>query len=317
MAGKFTKSWSFFGPRRPHSDDYLGQHYQPGTPSSRINLQQRFGDQNAQNRQWRRGPLPPPPPTQQSNGNSSSVFDRLGERQIPRFASFDFNRLGGIHSHYANVEDFSKPSGDGNKNDGKSPRASTLPRRPLRDLPSGVAPFLNSLQDNVSQLKPQTSKLFQESGKKMNRAIQGVRTSLSSFTQLFRSSTRRRYKLDGGTPTRTPRRTPSRPQRQTPGKLYSPFDISTPRTPHTHHRGPKRLQVATPRRIYGTQNCALTRTPQHPPRPAPDAYQWTQFHSPSQKFGHDVVAARQGINDFHHVGNGIISNTPGRWTQFR
>ncbi|XP_066987353.1 uncharacterized protein [Macrobrachium rosenbergii] len=309
MAGNFTKSWSFFGPRRPRSDEYLGQHYQPGTPSSRINLQQRFGDQGVQNRPWRRGPLPPPPT--RPNGHSSSVYDRLGERQIPRFASFDFNRLGGIHSHYANVEEC-KPTSDGNIKDGKSPRASTLPRRPLRDLS-----FLNSLQDNVSQLKPQTSKLLQESGKKMNRAIQGVRTSLSSFTQLFRSSTRRRYKLDGGTPTRTPRRTPNHPQRQTPGKLYSPFDVSTPRTPHSYHRGPKRLQGATPRRVYGSQNSALTRTPQHPPRAPPDAYQWTQFHSPSQKFGHDVVSARQGINDFHHVGNSIVSSAPGRWAQFR
>lgn len=57
-------------------------------------------------------------------------------------------------------------------------------RRPLRKLPSGVAPLWDNLHDNVKQLKPQTSKILHEGGKKMNRALQGVRTSLSSLSQV-------------------------------------------------------------------------------------------------------------------------------------
>lgn len=65
-----------------------------------------------------------------------------------------------------------------------NPVEARYPRRPLRRLPSGVAPLWDNLQDNVKQLKPQTSKILHEGGKKMNRALQGVRTSLSSLSQV-------------------------------------------------------------------------------------------------------------------------------------
>lgn len=69
-----------------------------------------------------------------------------------------------------------------------NPSEPRYPRRVLRKLPSGVTPLWDNLQDNVKQLKPQTSKILQEGGKKMNKALQGVRTSLSSLSQVGSST---------------------------------------------------------------------------------------------------------------------------------
>ncbi|KAK7074544.1 hypothetical protein SK128_018985 [Halocaridina rubra] len=320
MSGGFKKSWSFFGPRRPHSDDYLGQHYQPNSPNIRVNLQHRFSEGRHDNMhmKWRaRRPLPPLPPPTRAPGQSSQYPEENVPRPMPRHKSFDFNRLGTIQSHYSNIENIQCPQNHDPKL-GNAARSS-FPRRPLQELPSGVAPIWSTFQENVNQLKPQTSKILHKGGKKMNRALQGVRTSFSAFTQIFRNSTRRRYKLDGGgTPTHTPRRTPARPVRQTPGKLYTPFDVSTPRTPYSFAKGPKRLQTATPRRIiYGNENRAMIRTPQHPSRAPPNYCQWNQFHSPSQNFEQDVTAMNQGMGDLERVSNVIVANTTGRWMQYR
>lgn len=54
-------------------------------------------------------------------------------------------------------------------------------RQPLSNLPSGVLPLST---DIVNQVRPRANRMIQEGGKKVNRALQGVRTSLSSFTQV-------------------------------------------------------------------------------------------------------------------------------------
>lgn len=79
--------------------------------------------------------------------------------------------------------------------DPSNPADAHYPRRPLRKLPSGVAPLWNNLQGNVKQLKPQTSKIFHEGGKKVNRALQGVKTSFSSLSQVNDSKTQFDFSL--------------------------------------------------------------------------------------------------------------------------
>ncbi|KAG7176424.1 uncharacterized protein LOC121878284 [Homarus americanus] len=335
MAAKLSNSWSFFSGRRNQNKDYLNQDYQPNTPSSRVNLQKRFSHEQEKEGRWRRGPLPPPPT---HNHGHTSDYQQWHHHEAKKPSQTNPNSdhvdIGHYSNHYGypkkstgNCNEHPKglpnykypqqyhPQHQGHNSRSQSPRTShTFPRRPLRKLPSGVAPLWNNIQDNVSQLKPQTSKLFHEGGRKMNRALQGVRTSLSSLTQIFRNSTRRRYKLGGETPTRTPGRTP----RHTPGKLYSPFDLSTPATPHSYAKGPKRLQNATARRnIYGNENRAMIRTPQRHHNASRGGRQWNQFHSPSQSLQCDVTAVNRGLKDLEYVSSGILHNGKENWTQFR
>ncbi|KAK3888449.1 hypothetical protein Pcinc_007477 [Petrolisthes cinctipes] len=349
MSDKLSRSWSFFSGRRGsqnNNSDCLNQHYhQPppppgtaaagGTPPIRVNLQQRFtqqeqkeGTSSSRRGGWRKGPLPSPPTHQHHGDTSDSPAPQVTNGQTT------YTQAEGHHSFYIHPdEDPTAPHSDPpqphpqrpacSRSQHNSPGASSrLPRRPLRRLPSGVAPLWNNLHDNWSQFKPSTSKVFSEGGKKVNRALQGVRTSLTSLTQMFRSSTRRRYKLDGGTPNRTPGgRTP----RRTPGKLYSPFNMNTPVTPYSH-RAPKRLQQSSvPRRnMYGNENRGLVRTPQHCPPQAPQPFScsqpqpWPQFDSPSRQLEQDVKSMRQGMRDLERVSTSIL-HQPGHhtWTQFR
>ncbi|XP_050693248.1 uncharacterized protein LOC126983992 isoform X2 [Eriocheir sinensis] len=239
MAAALSRSWSFFtGNQKEDKNLHLSQDYQPGTPSSRINLQERFkGGQG-----WRTGPLPPVPGSEPEQPNGEPPQPNTDQAPHSRPDHSDDTQVPHKPSQPQLQWDHVAARGD-NAPTSSNPTEPRYPRRPLRKLPSGVTPLWDNLQDNVKQLKPQTSKILQEGGKKVNRALQGVRTSLSSLSQMFRSSTRRRYKLDGSTPTRTPRRTP----RRTPGKLYSPFNISTPPTPYSH-KAAKRLQSAPQKR---------------------------------------------------------------------
>ncbi|XP_045615342.1 uncharacterized protein [Procambarus clarkii] len=336
MAAKLSRSWSFFSGRRPHNGECLSQDYQPTTPGTRVNLQDRFSQEKHQEGRWRRGPLlppPPPPPTRNNtfkhHGNhapeapehhptnpnngcadkehsSGQCEDEENGYEEPYEYPSNNSNLQRSHPHH------SQDCCDSNSNRpaGAAPSSVPFPRRSLRKLPSGIAPLWNNIQDNVSQLKPQTSRFINEGGRKMNRALQGVRTSFSSFTQMFRNSTRRRYKLDGGTPTRTPRRTP--------GKLYSPFDMSTPATPHSYAKGPKRLQNASARRnIYGNENRGVIRLAQHHAGSPLGPRQWNHFHSPSQALHRDITAVNRGLKDLEHVSSGILHNEKEKWIQFQ
>lgn len=59
-----------------------------------------------------------------------------------------------------------------------------LPRRSFRRMPNGITPLWNNIQDNISNLKPDTSKMLKESGVKLNQVFQGVRTSFLSMSQV-------------------------------------------------------------------------------------------------------------------------------------
>lgn len=93
MSAKLSRSWSFFSGRRTqNNNDYLNQDYQQqqsatgGTPTSRVNLQQRFNQQEEKECGssssssiartaavgWRQGPLPSPPTHQHHHGYTSS-----------------------------------------------------------------------------------------------------------------------------------------------------------------------------------------------------------------------------------------------------
>lgn len=92
MSAKLSRSWSFFSGRRTqNNNDYLNQDYQQqqsatgGTPTSRVNLQQRFSQQEKECGSsssssiartaavgWRQGPLPSPPTHQHHHGYTSS-----------------------------------------------------------------------------------------------------------------------------------------------------------------------------------------------------------------------------------------------------
>ncbi|MPC30208.1 uncharacterized protein LOC123508836 isoform X1 [Portunus trituberculatus] len=322
MAAALSRSWSFFsGNQKVPSKDYLGQDYQPGTPSSRVNLQERFRGGSGEGKGWRTGPLPPipaptPPHTHGSESAQHTEPTHPTENHQPPQPPHDQDSCPDQKENQENAQpsypqcQWDHVASCGAKpGDQPNPSGARYPTRSLRKLPSGVAPLWNNLQGNVKQLKPQTSKILHEGGKKMNKALQGVRTSLSSLSQMFRSSTRRRYKLDGGTPTRTPRRTP----RRTPGKLYSPFNMSTPPTPFSYKTA-KRLQngqnVVPKRNLHGTENPGLLRTPQQ-------RTQWAQFSSPSRSLQRDTAAMSHGLRELEQITSGILQSGRGRWTQFR
>lgn len=100
----------------------------------------------------------------------------------------------------------------------------------------------NSRRKSVSGGVDGTSSSF---GRKINRTVQEVKASIGSFSQKFRRSTRRRYRMGQNSPLAdvTPTR---RILGRTPTKLYSPFGIGldSPGGAKT----PKRLErPSTPR----------------------------------------------------------------------
>ncbi|XP_042888287.1 uncharacterized protein LOC122263756 [Penaeus japonicus] len=288
MAAKLSRSWSFFrGKQGENNKNYLHEDFQPQEPHSRVNLQQRFVKDEKMS--MRNRPLPPLP-----RDGSATLPKEAGQ---PQSSHSDTN----VRQNYNVPQRTQQPNGQ------STTTASTSNlrcRQPLSNLPSGVLPLSADL---VNHVRPRANRMIQEGGKKVNRALQGVRTSLSSFTQMFRNSTRRRYKLDARTPTRTPKHASNHTPRKTPGKLYSPFNVTTPVTPHSYFKAPKRLQSVTPRRnTLGNENNPRAITPQANRAPLVTSSQWTQFHSPSQKFDRDVLAMRSGIQDLECVTTRIL-----------
>lgn len=327
MAGLLSKDWSLFGDDRSRRKSYFNQDHEPSIHSRRVNLQQRFSQQKLKERGWSNRL-----PSTRSCGHTSDLHQDDSEAELHHTKhsnayrcscdpkSVDENNSENCPVFFPNYSNpcqnhphHSKDHEEPDQSACVFHTSSTLPRRPLRNLPSGVAPLWNTIQDNVSQLKPHTSSIFREGGRKMNRALQGVRTSFSSLTQMFRNSTRRRYKLDGETPAPTTRHT----SRRTPGRLYSPFNISTPVTPHSF-KGPKRLQNSTAKRnICGNENWAMVQTPQHHIKPSQSSHQWTRFHSPSQSLRHDVTALSQGLKELEYVYSGVPHIGREKWSWFQ
>ncbi|XP_027206499.2 putative uncharacterized protein DDB_G0272516 [Penaeus vannamei] len=301
MAAKLSRSWSFFrGKQEESNKNYLHEDFQPQEPQSRVNLQQRF-KRDEKMVSMRNRPLPPLPTAHEG-------YTSLSKQGEEPQAHFQTSR-NKIHSdsnrqNYNGHQSTQQPSGQTTTT--TTSTSNFRCRQPLSNLPSGVLPLST---DIVNQVRPRANRMIQEGGKKVNRALQGVRTSLSSFTQMFRNSTRRRYKLDARTPTHTPKHNSNRTPRKTPGKLYSPFNMNTPVTPHSYFKAPKRLQNATPRRNGpGNENIPRAITPQANRAPLVTPSQWTQFHSPSQKFDRDVLAMRSGIQDLECVTTRILRN---------
>ncbi|XP_037792729.1 uncharacterized protein LOC119588092 [Penaeus monodon] len=295
MAAKLSRSWSFFrGKQEESNKHYLHEDFQPREPHFRVNLQQRF-KRDEKMASMRHRPLPPLPT---ARGGFTSLSQQAEEPQAHSQTS---------HSNRQNNSGNQRTQQPNAQTTTTTTSASNFRcRQPLSNLPSGVLPLST---DIVNQVRPRANRMIQEGGKKVNRALQGVRTSLSSFTQMFRNSTRRRYKLDARTPTHTPKHSSSRTPRKTPGKLYSPFNMTTPVTPHSYFKAPKRLQNGTPRRnAPGNENLPRAITPQANRAPLVSPSQWTQFHSPSQKFDRDVLAMRSGMQDLECVTTRILRN---------
>lgn len=67
-------------------------------------------------------------------------------------------------------------------NEYESPKSSF--RQPFRHLPEKIGPFFSNIQHNVSQAGPKTERFFQKGGEKVQKALRGVRTSFSTFSQV-------------------------------------------------------------------------------------------------------------------------------------
>ncbi|CAL8115662.1 unnamed protein product [Orchesella dallaii] len=114
-------------------------------------------------------------------------------------------------------------------------------------------------------------------GRKINKTVQDVKASLGNFSQKFRRSTRRRYRMGPGTPLTEV--TPTRKiLGRTPTKLYSPFGI-----------GLESPAFKTPRRLDRPSTPRLTRR----------SLVSGLVYSPSNNFRNDLAEARRGMEDFH------------------
>lgn len=74
-------------------------------------------------------------------------------------------------------------------------------------------------------------RVFRSGAEKIQRTISNVRTSFGTFSQKFRTSTKRRQLLEEGPPTPTcvtPQTKSKQILGRTPTKLYSPFGIESP-----------------------------------------------------------------------------------------
>ncbi|KAL3270580.1 hypothetical protein HHI36_021117 [Cryptolaemus montrouzieri] len=82
-----------------------------------------------------------------------------------------------------------------------------------------------------------TRRILRNGVEKINKTFNSVRTSMGSFTQIFKISTKRRQILEEGPMTpncATPHSFAKRVLGRTPTKLYSPFSIESPYQPTTY-----------------------------------------------------------------------------------
>ena len=65
-----------------------------------------------------------------------------------------------------------------------SPKSFNHNRQPLRHIPERIAPILNNIQNQVNNAGPKTEKFIQKGGEKFSKAVQGVRTTINSLSQV-------------------------------------------------------------------------------------------------------------------------------------
>ncbi|KAK3912244.1 Macrolide export ATP-binding/permease protein MacB [Frankliniella fusca] len=84
---------------------------------------------------------------------------------------------------------------------------------------------------NISLPSVQPRRMLRSGADKISKTIATVRNSIDTLSQRFRTSTRRRYRLENESPQAVTPRTRSRCiLGRTPTKLYSPFGIETPQS---------------------------------------------------------------------------------------
>ncbi|XP_018027321.1 uncharacterized protein LOC108682629 [Hyalella azteca] len=134
---------------------------------------------------------------------------------------------------------------------------ATPHKQSFKNNHSSIAPLWHRLHPEKEN-KINSGKFFKFGGHRLSQAVQGCRTAIASISQKFKTSTQRRYKLDPNSPRGSSYATPPRGSiRRTPGKLYSPFNCSTPPPPRGYET--KRLQH---RPIRSGLEGRIMRTPQ-------------------------------------------------------
>lgn len=84
---------------------------------------------------------------------------------------------------------------------------------------------------NISLPSVQPRRMLRSGADKISKTFATVRNSIDTLSQRFRTSTRRRYRLENESPQAVTPRTRSRCiLGRTPTKLYSPFGIETPQS---------------------------------------------------------------------------------------
>lgn len=84
---------------------------------------------------------------------------------------------------------------------------------------------------NLSLPSVQPRRMLRSGADKISKTIATVRNSFDTLSQRFRTSTRRRYRLENESPQAVTPRTRTRCMLgRTPTKLYSPFGIETPQS---------------------------------------------------------------------------------------
>lgn len=88
---------------------------------------------------------------------------------------------------------------------------------------------------NISLPTVQTRRMLRSGADKISKTFATVRSSIDTLSQRFRTSTRRRYRLENESPAAVTPRTRTRCMLgRTPTKLYSPFGIDTPQSSNSY-----------------------------------------------------------------------------------
>ncbi|KAE8738711.1 hypothetical protein FOCC_FOCC015807 [Frankliniella occidentalis] len=130
-----------------------------------------------------------------------------------------------------------KPSGKNDSTGGASRRIlQSSTRQRLQDRFDQECPYALS-RDHKSQNRSNRShtlqprRMLRSGADKISKTIATVRNSIDTLSQRFRTSTRRRYRLENESPQAVTPRTRSKCiLGRTPTKLYSPFGIETPQS---------------------------------------------------------------------------------------
>ncbi|KAJ1530431.1 hypothetical protein ONE63_005338 [Megalurothrips usitatus] len=131
-----------------------------------------------------------------------------------------------------------KPSGKNESSSGSGTARRILQsstRQRLQDRFDQECPYsLGQGREENSQNRNRTvqpRRMLRSGADKISKTIATVRNSFDTLSQRFRTSTRRRYRLENESPQAVTPRTRTRCMLgRTPTKLYSPFGIETPQS---------------------------------------------------------------------------------------